>query len=84
MSFRRPDDAEKWCEIQCTVGHDLEECKTFMDQKKMPPPLATMSQEPQRGDHRREDSDGDDQMGEINVIFRGSMCLASKTQWKKL
>jgi hypothetical protein len=23
-------------------------------------------------------------MGEINVIFRGSMSVASKTQWKKL
>jgi hypothetical protein len=24
------------------------------------------------------DSDGDEQMGEINVIFRGSMSIASK------
>jgi hypothetical protein len=29
--FRRPDDAEKWCEIYRTSGHDLEECKTFLD-----------------------------------------------------
>jgi hypothetical protein len=29
--FRRPDDVEKWCEIHCTSGHDLEECKTFLD-----------------------------------------------------
>jgi hypothetical protein len=36
--FRRPNDAEKWCEIHCTAGHDLEECKTFLDHKKMPPP----------------------------------------------
>jgi hypothetical protein len=29
--FRRPDDAEKWCEIHRTSGHDLEECKSFLD-----------------------------------------------------
>jgi hypothetical protein len=29
--FWRLDDAEKWCEIHCTMGHDLEECKTFLD-----------------------------------------------------
>jgi hypothetical protein len=39
-SFRHPDDAEKWCEIYRTSGHDLEEYKTFLDQKKMPPPAA--------------------------------------------
>jgi hypothetical protein len=27
--FQRPDDADKWCEIYHTTGHDLEECKTF-------------------------------------------------------
>jgi hypothetical protein len=36
--FRRPDDAEKWCEIHRTAGHDLEECRTFLDRKRMPPP----------------------------------------------
>jgi hypothetical protein len=82
--FWRPDDAEKWCEIHCTTEHDLEECKNFLDLKKMPPPAAPVPQEPRRGDHRREDSDGDEQMGEINVIFGGNMFLASKTQGKKL
>jgi hypothetical protein len=32
--FRCPDNAEKWCEIHHTDGHDLEECKTFLDQKR--------------------------------------------------
>jgi hypothetical protein len=30
------------------------------------------------------DPDGDEQMTEINVIFGGSMSIASKTQGKKL
>jgi hypothetical protein len=75
---------EKWCEIHRTAGHDLEECKIFLDQKKMPPPAAPVPQEPRQGDHRREDADGDGQMGEINVIFGGSMSLTSKMQGKKL
>jgi hypothetical protein len=45
-SFRHPDDTEKWCEIHRTAGHDLKECKTFLDQKKMPPPAALASQKP--------------------------------------
>jgi hypothetical protein len=40
--FWRPDDAEKWCKIQRTTGHDIEECKTFLDRKKMPPPIVPM------------------------------------------
>jgi hypothetical protein len=44
--FRRPDDAEKWCEIHCTAGHDLEECETFLDRKRMPPPAPLAPQEP--------------------------------------
>jgi hypothetical protein len=75
---------EKWCEIHCITGPDLEECKTFLDWKKMPPPAAPAPQEPRRVDQRREESNGDEQMGEINVIFGGSMSLASKTQGKKL
>jgi hypothetical protein len=66
------------------MGHDLEECKTFLDWKKMPPPAAPAPQEPQRVDQHRTDSDRDEQMGEINVIFSDSMSIASKTQWKKL
>jgi hypothetical protein len=41
------DDAEKCCEIHSTMGHDLEECKIFLDQKKMPRPAAPVPQEPQ-------------------------------------
>jgi hypothetical protein len=44
--FRHPVDGEKWCEIHCTSGYDLEECKTFLDQKKMPSPAAPVPQEP--------------------------------------
>jgi hypothetical protein len=46
MPFHRLDDAEKWCEIYRTSGHDLKECKTFLDCKKMPPPAAQVAQEP--------------------------------------
>jgi hypothetical protein len=38
--FRCPYGVEKWCEIHCTIGHDLQECKTFLGQKKMPPSTA--------------------------------------------
>jgi hypothetical protein len=38
----------------------------------------------QRVDQHRVDSDGDEQMREINIIFGGSMSIASKTQGKKL
>jgi hypothetical protein len=81
--FWRPDDTEKWCDIHHTTRHDLEECKTFLDQKKMPPPAALAPQEP-RWDQRQVVSDGDEQMGEINVIFGGSMSIASKTQGKNI
>jgi hypothetical protein len=62
----------------------MKEYKTFLDRKMMPPPVALASQEPRRVDQHRADSDGDEQMGEINVIFRGSMSITSKTQGKKL
>jgi hypothetical protein len=58
MSFRHLDDEEKWCEIHCTVGHDLKEYKTFLDRKKIPPAATSTPQEPQRVDHCRVDSDG--------------------------
>jgi hypothetical protein len=80
--FHRPIDVEKWCEIHHTIRHDLEECKTFLNRKKMPP-QAPVAQEPHRGEHRRADLDNEDRMGEINVIFRGSMSITSKTQRKK-
>jgi hypothetical protein len=83
-SFWRPDDAEKWCEIHCTTRHDLETCKNFLDWKKMPPPAAPVPQEPRQIDQRQVDSNGDEQMGEINVIFRGNMSIASKMLGKKL
>jgi hypothetical protein len=51
MHFRRPDNVEKWCEIHYTLGNDLEECKTFLDLKKMPPLALPVAQEPQRGEH---------------------------------
>jgi hypothetical protein len=49
----------------------------------MPPP-APVAQKPRRSKNRRADPDNEDQMGEINVIFRGSMSIALKTQGKKL
>jgi hypothetical protein len=80
----RPADVEKWCDIHRTIGHDLEECGTFVDRKKMSPLVAPVPQELRRGEHRWVDLDGNEQMGEINVIFRGSMSIASKTHGKKL
>jgi hypothetical protein len=81
--FHRSADVEKWCEIHRTARHDLKECKTFLDHKKMPP-LASVAQEPHRCEHRRADPNNEDQMGKINVILRGSMSITSKTQGKKL
>jgi hypothetical protein len=82
--FHPPTDAEKWCEIHHTTGQDLEEYKTFLYHKKMPPPAAPVAQEPRWGEHCRANPDNDEQMGEINVIFRCSMSIALKTQGKKL
>jgi hypothetical protein len=81
--FYRPANAQKWCEVHHTDEHDLEECKPFLDCKKMPPP-APVAQEHHRGEHRRANADNENQMDEINVIFGGNLSITSKTQGKKL
>jgi hypothetical protein len=55
---------------------------TFLDRKKIQEKPTV--QEPHRGEHHWADSNNDNQMDEINVIFGGSMSIASKTQGKKL
>jgi hypothetical protein len=50
----------------------------------MSSPAALAPQDPRRGEHRRETSDGDEHMAEINVIFGCSMSITSKTSGKKL
>jgi hypothetical protein len=58
--------------------------KKILYHKKMPPPPAPVTQDPHRGEHRQTDPDNEDQMWEINVIFKSSMSIPSKTQGKKL
>jgi hypothetical protein len=85
MHFHRPDNTKKGCEIHHTSGHDLKECKTFLNRKKMPPPIGPAPQEARRGKHHQANPlDDDERMGQINVIFGGSMSIASKIQGKKL
>jgi hypothetical protein len=50
----------------------------------MQPPAAPAPLDLRRGEHRREVSDGDEHMVEINMIFGGSMSITSKIQGKKL
>jgi hypothetical protein len=51
----------------------------------MPPPVAPAPQDARWGEHRwANPPDNDEEMGEINMIFRGSMSIASKMQDKKL
>jgi hypothetical protein len=47
------------------------------------PDKATM-QDSRLGEHRWDDPNNDDQLDEINVIFEGSMSIASNTQGRKL
>jgi hypothetical protein len=71
--------------VKFTAQQDMIwKCKTFLDHKKMPPPAPLAPQEPRRGNHRRENSDDDEHMAEISMIFRGSMSITSKTQGNKL
>jgi hypothetical protein len=49
----------------------------------MPPPAPPAPQEPRRGNHCRENSDDDEHMAEISMIFGGSMSITSKTQGNK-
>jgi hypothetical protein len=50
----------------------------------MLPPAASAPQDPDRVEPRREISDGDGHMAEINMIFGGSMSITSKVQGKKV
>jgi hypothetical protein len=51
----------------------------------MLPLAAPAPQDAHRGKHRRANPpDNDEQMGEIKVIFGGSMSITSKMQGKKL
>jgi hypothetical protein len=50
----------------------------------MPLPTTSATQEPWQVDQHWADSDEDEQMGEINVIFGGSIFIAFKMQGKKL
>jgi hypothetical protein len=61
MPFLRSNDADKWCEIHRTTGHDREEYKTFLDQKKMSSPVAMAPQEARQGEHHRANPLDDDE-----------------------
>jgi hypothetical protein len=82
-SFRRPVDAEKWCEIHQAIGHNLEECRMYLDRKKMLDKLA--AQEPRRRDHRRAaNSDNNEQLGEININFGATYQLPPRVRGRSL
>jgi Ni/Co efflux regulator RcnB len=82
MLFRRPDDVEKWYEIHRTVRHDLEECKTFLDRKKMPAPQ--VAQEPHRGEHRQANTNNEDQIDKINEILAAAYLSPQRHMGKRL
>jgi hypothetical protein len=50
----------------------------------MSSPVASAPQEPHQGQHHQVDPNDDEQIGEINVIFGGSMSITLKTQEKKI
>jgi hypothetical protein len=50
----------------------------------MSPPVAPAPQDPHRGEHCQEISDGDEHMAEIDVIFGGNTSFTSETQEKKI
>jgi hypothetical protein len=50
----------------------------------MSSPVASAPQEPHQGQHHQVDPNDDEQIGEINVIFGGSMSITLKTQGKKI
>jgi hypothetical protein len=79
--FHCPIDAEKWCEIHHTTQYDLEECRTYLNRKKKENKLA--APEPRWGGHRQANADNNEQHDKINIIFEGSLLIASKTQGKK-
>jgi hypothetical protein len=79
--FHCPIDAEKWCEIHHTTQYDLEECRTYLNRKKKENKPA--APEPRWGGHRQANADNNEQHDKINIIFEGSLLIASKTQGKK-
>jgi hypothetical protein len=50
----------------------------------MPPPAPLAPQEPRRSNHRQKNSDDDEHMAEIIMIFGGIISITFKTQGKKL
>jgi hypothetical protein len=69
--FRHPVDAKKWCEIHHRSGHNLEECKTYLDHKKKED--ETAPPESRQGHHHRANSDNDEQLNKINMIFGATL-----------
>jgi hypothetical protein len=65
------------------VGHDLEEWKTFLDQKKMPPVAVPVPQEPDELISVWQILMEMSRWGR-SMLSSGSMSIASNTQGKKL
>jgi hypothetical protein len=62
-----------WCEIHHTT-----------EKRSVKMLVKPAAQEPRQGEHHCINPTNDDQMDEINVIFRDILSIASKTQGKKL